>query len=77
MSREKWQVFAIQEGRVCVECNEPMTKGGYAVAQKKYGGKCWVCRAAHWQVPLYTAGGSVSNDNAGREALDYLREYGK
>lgn len=78
---EKWQKKAIEEGRVCPECQRPVSKEQWADMTRttKKDGKirhCWTCQYAHWETPLSGRGGSVWMDNSDREVLDYIRGKG-
>lgn len=72
-----WMKKAIEEGRVCPECRQPVTKGQWRAMN--LGSEiisCWNCRYAHWQFPLRGAGGSSRLDNGDREDLNRIRGRG-
>jgi len=74
---QKWQRVAKAEGRVCPECARPVSRPAWKEMNRT--GKttlCFTCRYAHWEIPLYGAGGSAWRDNQDREAWDRIRGKG-
>jgi len=71
-----WKPLAIQEGRICPECKQPVGKSNWKDMQTEKGLRsCWNCRYAHWQIPINNEhSGNVESDNADREAFAYIRE---
>ncbi len=71
----KWKRVAIEEGRICPDCKQPVSKAVWEDMVKNCT-HCWSCRYVHWEVPLRHAGGSARRDNQDRESLDRIRGKG-
>lgn len=70
-----WEQVAIQEGRICPSCKQPVSKPQWKMMQRKKQ-KCHTCRLAHWEIPLYSSGGSARDDNQDRDAWNRIRSQG-
>ena len=70
MSKQmNWKVKARAEGRVCPECNQPVSQDNWKDMQTKKGVRsCLSCRYAHWQIPVGCRG-DVMRDNSDRDTF--------
>lgn len=77
MQFDKWKKKAIEEGRICPECKQPVSKKAWAfMTQFTPIRHCGNCAYAHWADDPFRrlgAGGSARMDNADREDLDRMR----
>lgn len=73
-----WTIKAKAEGRICPECSQPMTIGSWKhmLKLKPEKRKCYTCRVAHWEEPLYGSGGSADYDNRDRDSFICIRQNG-
>jgi hypothetical protein len=70
-----WMKKAIQEGRICPECKQPVSKTQWQIMTGNGRSlPCNTCRMAHWEGKI-GSGGSSRRDNDDREALDRMRGF--
>lgn len=76
MSSKDWKSKARSDGRICPECNQPVSQDNWKDMHNRKGKlvrSCWLCRYAHWRIPLYNHCGNVFVDNAERDAINLGR----
>lgn len=74
MMTDRWKKIAKQEGRICPECKQPVSKKQWVIMNKsKKISSCWTCRYVHWETGPIGSFGSSRRDNADRDDLVRIR----